>query len=331
MAIRVAPLEVDVQVRPARLAEAGFYDRMKRGWGAFTDPPSMSVLRKGYVRLSQLVQMLQGRAPLKTAMCGSSNTVFLDGRQVPPAFVRELSAWELGAAEVYADGAGLPVFAMTPLTLRCGATLLWSTVTTTGPRTAIPQLTVRLCESEGRPRTVTIDGVVMDLQTAVRLPAAHVRGSYTVGHATRGIEVRTDSLGRYRLCDIPRDAQLSLVASYNRMEGNPKLFEAQSDGPAVLQVPVTLPSMITGDVIHARTGRGLRSAAIKLAGTDHTARTNASGDFALGPVPPGSYTIETECGGFSRATAQVTIESEQEARVHLVLQPLAPTNDRCRS
>ncbi len=331
-AIRVAPLEVGIRGRPARLAEAGYYDRMARGWGTFTDPASMTVLRKGSIRLPQLVQILQDRAPIKAAICGRRNTVFLDGRPLDPEFAREMSAWELGAAEVYADGAGLPVFAMTPLTLRCGATLLWSTVTTVGAGNPMPQITVQLCEPVGGPGNVTLEGIVADQVTGVRLPAARVRGSYTIGEgAQRQIDVRTDSLGRYRLCDIPREAEVSLVASYNRITGVPTVVDARPEADAGLKIQVTAPGMIVGDVIHASTGQGLRSVRIMVAGTDHTATSGRSGVFSVGPLPPGSYTIQTLCGGFSLATAQVQVEEGQEARVQLVLKPLGGDRYRCRN
>lgn len=330
-AIRVAPLEVGIQGRPARLVEAGFYDRQARGWGTFTDPVSMRVLRKGSVRLPQLVRILQDRAPLKAAICGRGNTVFLDGRPLDPEFAREMSAWELGAAEVYADGAGLPVFAMTPLTLRCGATLLWSTVATTGVDSSVPQITVELCKPVGDPGNVTLEGIVADQVTGVRLPAARVRGSYTIAEgARREIDVRTDSLGRYRLCDIPRAARVTLVAAYNRITGLPKVVDAQPDVDWGLQVQVTVLGMIVGEVIHGDTGQGLRSVRIVVAGTDHTATSGRSGVFSLGPLPPGSYTIHARCGGFGVATVQVQVEEGREAGVQFVLQPLGSDRYRCR-
>lgn len=332
-AIRVAPLEVGIQGRPARLVESGFYERMARGWGTFTDPVTMAALREGSIRLPQLVRILQDRTPLKAGICGrSSSTVFLDGRRLDPELAREMSSWELGAAEVYADGAGLPLFAMTPLTLRCGATVLWSTVTTGRVRTTVPQITVQLCEPVGAAGTVSLEGIVADQITGVRLPAARVRGSYTVGQgAQREIDVRTDSLGRYRLCDIPWQAEVALVASYNRVRGVRSVVDARPEAEMGLKVQVTVPGMIVGEVVHAGTGRGMRSVRIGLAGTDHATTSDRSGAFSLGPLPPDSYTIQTQCGGFSTATFQVQVDEGRHARVQLVLQPLGRDRYRCRN
>ena len=103
------------------------------------------------------------------------------------------------------------------------------------------------------------------------------------------------------------------------------------EADAGLKIQVTAPGMIVGDVIHASTGQGLRSVRIMVAGTDHTATSGRSGVFSVGPLPPGSYTIQTLCGGFSLATAQVQVEEGQEARVQLVLQPLGGDRYRCRN
>ena len=62
--VEVAPLEVDVEGRPLRLVETGFYDRLEEGWGTYFEPEWIRTRTAGFTRLSGFVSNLQMRAPL---------------------------------------------------------------------------------------------------------------------------------------------------------------------------------------------------------------------------------------------------------------------------
>lgn len=61
--VEVEPLNVDVEGRPLRLVETGFYDRLEEGWGTYFKPEWVSTRRGGFIRLSHFVSNLQMRAP----------------------------------------------------------------------------------------------------------------------------------------------------------------------------------------------------------------------------------------------------------------------------
>ncbi|WP_419164252.1 carboxypeptidase-like regulatory domain-containing protein [Candidatus Palauibacter sp.] len=79
-AIPLDPLNVEIEGRPARLVESGFYERLEKGWGTFFDPAALARNQAGYTQLSQLVPALENRAP--SGCPAHSVPVFLDGRPV---------------------------------------------------------------------------------------------------------------------------------------------------------------------------------------------------------------------------------------------------------
>jgi hypothetical protein len=62
--VELEPLEVDVEGRPLRLVETGFYDRLEDGWGTYFEPEWIRTRRAGFIRLTDFVSNLQMRAPL---------------------------------------------------------------------------------------------------------------------------------------------------------------------------------------------------------------------------------------------------------------------------
>ena len=240
--ISVDPLGVTVEGRARLLRDVGFYDRMADGWGQFFEPEWIEANRSGYIRLEQFVQRLAGHRP--PSACSLVPT-YLDRRRInypteSKYAMHELSAWEIGAAEVYPPTTPLPLFALNDTTQVCGAIILWSTWTTP-MRNMIPKIKVKLCEPSGRAGQATLEGIVEDDLTEVRLPAARVRASYPVSDTggLREIEVRADSVGRYRVCDVPIGASVTLVASYGPHVGVRVVAEAVSGVWTKLTVTVT--------------------------------------------------------------------------------------------
>ena len=348
-AIPLEPLEVGVEGRPPRLVESGFYDRMEEGWGVFFEPERIEASKVGFVRLKDFMWILQGRTPL--SRCGKI-PVYLDRRPIGttpgwgtsslypggiftagldrmPPLLEEMSVSDLGAAEVYQPGTKIPMFAWTVTTMACGAIVLWSDWTARLPE--IPKIDVKLCEPGGRPGEVGLDGFVEDEITEVRLPAAHVLASYANPEDPDGSErvetvVRTDSLGRYRVCDLPEGTVMQLAPEYGPHAGGPTLVVAAAGGEALrLTVPVTSPGSITGIVIREATSEPIEGARITLLDTDYRAVTSREGRFSLADLPPGSYRIRASCPGYTGPVLEVELAEGGNEPVVLKLRrtPLA--------
>jgi len=248
--------------------------------------------------------------------------IFTAGLDRLPPLLEELSVSDLGAAEVYQPGTKIPMFAWTYATASCGAIILWSDWTARLPE--VPKIEVKLCEPGGRPGEVALDGFVEDEITEVRLPAAHVSASYTHPADPDRLErvetvVRTDSLGQYRVCDLPEGAVMELVPEYGPHPGGPTLAVAAAGGEALkLTVPVTSPATITGMVLNEATSELIEGARVVLVDTDFRTVTNAAGRFSLEDLPPGSYTIRAVCAGYTGAAQEV--ELAEGGNVAVVLQ-----------
>ncbi|MXW67731.1 MAG: carboxypeptidase regulatory-like domain-containing protein [Gemmatimonadales bacterium] len=55
-------------------------------------------------------------------------------------------------------------------------------------------------------------------------------------------------------------------------------------------------------------------------GTDVRVVTDAAGRFAMEDLPPGSYQVRADCGGFASPTPRVVVSEARQARVLLVLE-----------
>lgn len=343
-AIPLDPLNVDVEGRPPRLAETGFYDRLEVGWGTYFEPEWIRTRSTGFIRLSRFVDHLQMRAPLSRC---ESVPVYYDRRLIghtagwgtnaapslnpagrnrpsvdpPPRLLDELSVTDIGAAELYTPPAPIPMFAWTDTTQTCGAIILWSDWMARTAET--PQIVVRLCEPAGRLGEVAVEGFVEDDITRVRLPAAHVFASYAAAEEgnRRDLAVRTDSLGRYRLCDLPAGATVTLEAAYGPHAGPAQMVAAAAGAELGLSVPVTVPGVVAGLVIDERTGRPFPNVPVELAGTEFRAVTSTAGRFSLERLPPGWYRIRAVCEGFESITQEVELAPGTSARVLLALRP----------
>ncbi len=330
-AIPLDPLEVGVAGRPPDLVESGFYDRMEEGWGTFFEPEWIEASKVGFVRLRDYLWVLQNRAPLSrcekipvyldrrpigtTPGWGTDDSypggIFTAGLDRLPPLLEELSVSDLGAAEVYQPGTKIPMFAWTFTTAVCGAVILWSDWTARLPE--IPKIEVKLCESRGRPGEVALDGFVDDEVTEVRLPAAYVFASHANPDDPDGLErvetvVRTDSIGRYRVCDLPEGAVIHLTPEYGPHAGGPMVAIAAAGGDTLrLTVPVTSPASITGMVLNEATSGLIEGARVVLVDTDFRTVTNAAGRFSLEDLPPGSYTIRAVCAGYTGSVHEVEL------------------------
>ena len=345
--VQVAPLEVDVEGRPLRLVETGFYDRLEEGWGTYFEPEWIRTRSAGFTRLSHFVSNLQMRAPLsrcptvqvwhdrkrigEAAGWGTSQPVSINAAGTHRAPVEpsarlldELSVADLGAAELYPPSSPIPLFALNDTTLYCGVIILWSDwMAQMGGE--VPQIDVKLCEPAGGAGEVTLDGTVEDRLTEVRLPAARIRASFAPSDQEGSLElpeteVRSDSTGRFRLCDVPSGTGVTLAPSYGPHPGEIAMLRAEPGTAARLIVPVTMPGSVAGRVVNGNTGRGFPAVPVMLVGTDIRVVTDAAGRFAMEDLPPGSYQVRADCGGFGSPTPRVVVSEARQARVLLVLE-----------
>ena len=346
--VEMAPLEVDVEGRPLRLVETGFYDRLEEGWGTYFEPEWIRTRSVGVARLAHFVSNLQMRAPLSrcptvqvwydrrligtVAGWGTSQPASINpggthrsAGESPAQLLDELSVTDLGAAELYPTSSPIPLFALNTHTVRCGAIILWSDwMAQIGGE--VPQIEVKLCEPTGGSGAVTLDGTIEDRLTEVRLPAARIRASFAPEGEVdppelREIEVRSDSTGRFRLCDLPSGTDVTLAPSYGPHPGEVAVLRAESGEAARLVVPVTMPGSVAGRVVNGNTGRGFPAVPVMLVGTDVRAVTDGAGRFTMEDLPPGSYQVRADCGGFESPTPRVAVSEAGQARVLLVLEP----------
>ncbi|MCY3698191.1 MAG: carboxypeptidase-like regulatory domain-containing protein [Gemmatimonadetes bacterium] len=346
--VELAPLEVDVEGRPLRLVETGFYDRLEEGWGTYFEPEWIRTRSAGFTRLSHFLSNLQQRAPLSRCPAvqvwydrkligeasgwGTSQPVSINPAgthrsavESPAYLLDELSVTDLGAVELYQPSSPIPLFALNRFTLYCGVIILWSDwMAQMGGH--VPQIDVKLCEPAGGATEVTLDGTVEDRLTEVRLPAARIRASFAPAGEEDppelpDIEVRSDSTGRFRLCDLPSGTDVTLAPSYGPHPGETATLRAEPGAAARLVVPVTMPGSVAGRVVNGNTGRGFSAVPIVLIGTDVRVVTDGAGRFTMEDLPPGSYQVRADCGGFESPTPRVVVSEAGQARVLLVLEP----------
>ncbi len=247
-AIALDPLEVRVEARfrPRYLEERGYYERRERGWGTFFDPVDVERWSTGFARGAEdFLNHLAFQAPSFSPLCARTPT-YIDGRRVrreegPMAdnLLREMSASEIGAVELYTSSVGVPLFAFTDSTTVCGALVIWTRRWREPAR--LEALSVELCDPGADPGTVTVEGMVTDAYTEVRLPGARVEATLRAQDGSRRerrLSTTADEHGRYRLCDLPAGGSIGLRAAAAGVQGPAVLLPADAVRRAAAPLPV---------------------------------------------------------------------------------------------
>ena len=330
--VSIEPISVDVRgFRSAALTATGFYDRMQQGWGAFFEPGWIAENKAGFPQLGSFTTTLVNRA--STSCSPIRIPVYLDRRRVnypseAQYTINQLSVADVAAAEVYPATAPLPLWAFNDTTLACGAVILWSTGTMDQP-IAVRTVEVELCDAEKKEGEVTLEGTVRDALTGVPLPTARVRIQSTDNRfGTRtspGEEVLADSIGRYRLCNVPVDAEVVLTPSYGRRLGADSRITAVRDQIVPLVIEVTVAGSIVGRVVNELTGRGLRAASVVLVGTDYETTSDSFGRFSFDEIPAGLYEVQVSCPKFGSGDLSIRVPGGGRANATLRLSPAERT------
>ncbi len=322
--VELDPLTVEAEGRLPRLAAAGFYDRQEAGWGSSFDLDWIERNNDGYLRADRLVQRLLMSA---SRVCPVVE-IYVDGRKWPggssSAALRELPAGEIVAAEVYPDMSGAPTFTFSLETMACGVVVLWTQKMLQGGA-PIPVIEVELCEPTGAAGTVSVEGVVEDHVKGIRLPTTRVRASYTRSdeNGSRNDLVSVaDEDGRFRICDIPEGATLTLLPTFAGISGSIQVFDAEMRGDVLLTVAVLKTGTIAGRVVNREDDRGLSPARITLLGTGSQVTTSRQGEFSMGPLAVGSYRIQVTCEGFTPLFREVEVTESVTLRVMFELSAL---------
>ncbi|MFV1987640.1 MAG: carboxypeptidase regulatory-like domain-containing protein, partial [Gemmatimonadota bacterium] len=329
-AIAVAPLDVLIEQRPRYLENEGFYDRRAVGMGTFFDPLFVERWGSSLTSATRFVDLLIDMSPQMGSMTrttassgnagiasigdgftGGCPVVWIDGQRTfndpglagrSSSVLDMLSTYTIGAVEVYASSHGIPFFALDPQQgIGCGSIVIW-TNRWRGRTREIAGAEVERCEPENMQFT-QVEGEIRDEYTGVLLPGAHVIAtSFAAGEGddAKPADIIADQYGRYRICDIPPDHQLSLRVEAADRTG-PEL-QIDLAGPVVtrdLSLRVAGPGKVVGRVLDRSTGRPVATASVGVVGVTRRTQTDSEGYFVMEDVLPGDQVLEIEHLGFA--------------------------------
>jgi hypothetical protein len=168
-----------------------------------------------------------------------------------------------------------------------------------------------------------IAGFVRDSLTDVSIPGAVVTVSVleSTGRVERTVDGRTDDEGYYRLCRVPADRTVRMVATFGSSGSAPTVRTTSAGTASLEDLILTLSSIgeIQGQVVDYASREPLQGARVRVLGTDAEILTDEDGEFMLNELPPGLHLIETEYLGFATRTDSVTIRSDEAVRVEVPL------------
>ena len=186
-----------------------------------------------------------------------------------------------------------------------------------------PTILSAWCSAEEGEGDTSIGGIVTDALTGVPLPRARVAAlgdPVGVFQRPRVVqEVRTESSGEYRLCNLDSAEDLTITVVFGSSEAMPRALT--ESGPQIFDVPIHIsdPVTITGSVLDYATGTPIPGAHVQLIGSDHSEFTDVEGRFGFAMIPPGKQIIETTVLGYAPRVDSLTVFSNEALGLEILL------------
>lgn len=174
----------------------------------------------------------------------------------------------------------------------------------------------------------SVFGTVRETGGGFALPGSEVRLVWKVARGvvdtTRGeLRTRADARGRYRFCDVPAGAHLSLWASALGKVGKPAtlyLVEGEERNRDLeLGLAVTTKGAVAGFLLDSETGEPLRTARLRLGKLD--AVSGSRGSFRFQDVPVGIHDLTMHHIGYGTRTVELEVLPNQTRHVRISLAP----------
>ncbi|MCG8470206.1 MAG: carboxypeptidase regulatory-like domain-containing protein [Gemmatimonadetes bacterium] len=314
--LAVEDLDVQIERRPLYLESEGYYERKRRGWGAFRDPSWIAATNVGFPQAERFVEYLKTTAA--TSRCRIT-PVYLDRRRIENdgelSLLRDMSSDDVGAVEIYSNGHGVPLFALNDTTLSCGAVIMWSKQWEETLE-LLPELLIELCDPDPK-QGPWLEGFVSDRLTDVALPGATIEVWQRTGTDSLVQTVRSDREGRFRVCGLATKESYDLQGSYAGRSGDPLTVEASDGGRTDLnvEVRVAVAGRIRGRIRDAETRRPVGAARVTALNGRFQATADPRGEFLLPGLPPGDHRLTISSDGYEETHEIVHVTSEETSSV----------------
>lgn len=145
--------------------------------------------------------------------------------------------------------------------------------------------------------TGTLEGTVLDRETSIPLQSAEVTVRWFPSGRSRAesLEAHTDRAGRYRVCNVPLQMNLTVQARFYGEGGESKPTVLRDAN--VVTLPLTVQatySTVMGRVVEASGNKPIGSASVTLGSHVAAQITRPDGTFRFERIPPGVYPLGVE-------------------------------------
>jgi hypothetical protein len=149
------------------------------------------------------------------------------------------------------------------------------------------------------------------------------------GNGERVLRAATDAQGRFRLCGVPNDVALAVVARYGEALAGPVEVHLRQQAVAVQQLTLagTGSAPLRGASVLGRllteSGRAVAGAEVRLLGEPRSVFTDREGRFVLPDQPAGSRTLEIRAIGYAPRRVPLTLRPGGSEVVELQVEQVA--------
>jgi hypothetical protein len=174
-------------------------------------------------------------------------------------------------------------------------------------------------------------GSVRDAETGSIIPSATIAATWASSNrvtldVSRNIEVRSDNVGIYLICNAPAEEPLTLRASSHQTDGFEvtERLEVGTMSRVDLEIPLydaDAPGHIRGLVRDQQGGQVLSGVTVHIDGTDIRARSDARGVFRMPSVPWGAYTLVFEHPNYGQREQPIRVIGGRSLMVEAHLPP----------